>query len=202
MLRPYRITLVLCSGHLLCACGTIGSSDLSARRDELNPTRPVAEASRSDVRQVSAVITSYGIYDGGVEVSRANPNVPSGRTTATHGKYLVEQTSAVPLKLGTHFGFCYTVSGLSPGVPGVIAMVSKDVRAVFEMLVEFPPQAPPNGKSSSGYKSRASYPVINGQVKQCHGLDFGEPWQLVAGVYRFTLLFDSQPIASQAFVAR
>lgn len=144
----------------------------------IQPSRPIA------------TITEAGLYVIGGEAPIPMPEGPSGQSRLTSTAQLVSTTTEVPLKLNTRFGFCFTISGISPDGPAELTKV-----------VSHPPIRRADGTIKSSYTARRPIQVVNGRVSACEGYGFDHDYELVPGVWKFALLYDGQELVTQQFTA-
>jgi hypothetical protein len=140
---------------------------------------------------LAARVTEFGLYSQGIETVRPEPTAPSGQARRSSGFRLLQTTRTVPLTLGTRFGFCYEVSGLSPGS-------RPDVR----VDTEHPTFARPGQPPVANHTVRRMLVARGGVIDDCGGYGFDHLYELVPGVWRFTVRVAGIPVLTQEFVAQ
>jgi len=150
----------------------------------------LAACSTKPTQAPSGQVTEFGIYSRGTEIIRDDSSSPSGHFRASSNFRLLQQTAAVPLKLGTKFGFCFQVDGLP-----------QDGAVVLTEEVIHPPITKPNGATVMSFSSPRRLVVVNGRGGSCGGYSFDHDFELVPGTWRFTVLLGQQKLLSQEFSA-
>ena len=150
----------------------------------------LAGCSTTPYAPLAARVTEYGIYERGAESVYKDVSAPSGQSREYVGFRLKSTTRAVPLRLGTSFGFCYEVSGLALGArPKVI------------VDAEHPAFARPGQAPTKKHQFSRSTTPAGGVLRDCTGYGFDHEFELIPGEWRFTVVVDGTPVLTQFFVA-
>jgi len=131
-------------------------------------------------------ITEYGIYKAEVLKSEASPSVAA--TYQTLGSVtLIEQTDKIPAKLGTRFGFRYTINGYPNGekVDITLKMISPVIKRPNDNR-EFSLQEVVLENETIGVNTYSDYV-------------FEEPWEMVPGEWRLQLFHNGKKLAEKTF---
>ena len=135
----------------------------------------------------AAEIIEYGIYSGGHERSVADTNAPTGRLLLGGPVKLEKQTSRIPARLKSKFGFRFVVHGEPSGA---------GVRLHFRYLFpEMKDQASGTEMKSYDVSAVAKLEDKNPQMLW----DFGEPYELVTGEWTFQVLRGEEIILEKKF---
>src|SRR5262245_42656615 len=82
-------------------------------------------AAQQKVSVTGAVVTEAGIYTARVVKTSAEPGVTSGTNEWLDSFTLFQATTNIPARLGTRFGFRYTIRGTPSNAPIVLTMVGE-----------------------------------------------------------------------------
>ena len=122
--------------------------------------------SQDTVSVIGAAVTEVGIYSARVVVKSAAPGVASGTNEWLDSFTLVQATTNVPARIGTRFGFRYTIRGTPSNAPIVLKMVG-----------EHPPyKNPQTGKT----QTRDEY-----ELQSWIGQTYTSPMRVVKRVVKF-----------------
>ena len=133
------------------------------------------------------VITDAGLYERTVKSRVVDPNSPSGGRSIVESKF-VRPTTTFPARLGTTFGFVYTLVGEPAGAETVLKIVS-----------HFPP---PGVRNSTTNQMQLSYEQSAPRqigVENYTGWTFTEPRDLIAGTWTIELWYGGRKMAEQQF---
>ena len=137
------------------------------------------------VSVTGASVTEVGIYTARVIKKFDVPGVTSGTNEGLDSFSLARATTNIPARIGTRFGFRYTIHGTPSNAPIVLKMVG-----------EHPPfKDPKTGKS----QSRDEYELQSwiGQTYASYSLD--EEWELVPGKWKFEVWHKDKKLCEQSF---
>lgn len=133
----------------------------------------------------AAEILEYGIYSGGHQQSVVDTNAPTGQLLLGGPVKLEKQTTRIPARLKSKFGFRYVLHGEPGGPP---------VRLHFRYL--FPLMKDQDGKEIRSYDTTA---VAKLEDKPHMLWDFTEPYELVTGQWTFQVLRGEEIILEKKF---
>lgn len=153
----------------------------------LSALHSAAEANAIPVGKVLA----FGIYSLENEVSRVEPNSPSGRARNVSATVLVKKTEDIPLQLGTKFGFCFSLDAV--GTNGTIEL---------KQHVTHPEMTRSDGSKISSYTMPAFVKVTGGHGEGCIGYGLNYPFEVVPGNWKFELSLGDNLILQQGFVVK
>ena len=137
---------------------------------------------------LSVRVTEFGIYARGTEVVHLDAAAPSGQSRGTSGFRLMASTESIPASMGTSFGFCYEVAGIRrESTPDIV------------IQVEHPKIVRPDGTERTHYEDRPYAPVSAPTFTDCKGYAFDHQFELVPGIWRFTVLVNGSPKITQEF---
>ncbi len=134
----------------------------------------------------SVDVTDYGIYTATRHLDQASGQ-GIGHSVETEER-LAAMTRTVPMQLGVHFGFHYTVVGAPAGA-----------MAPLRMVTYFPPPGLRNPK--------APQPILRHEytrntaigLSQFHDYSFDDPWELVPGTWTMEIWYGDRKLLSQSF---
>ncbi len=134
-----------------------------------------------------AEILEYGIYSGGHENSVVAPSAPTGRLLLGGPVTLEKQTSVVPARLKTKFGFRFVVHGKSDDAP-------VPVRFVY-LFPEI------NDKASGAKIRRFEISAFAKPEDKSSKMlwDFTEPYELAPGEWIFQVFRGEDKILEKTF---
>lgn len=133
-------------------------------------------------------VTEYGLYLRGTERVYSDPEAPSGQSRALTGRRHLVTTRQIPLQRGVSFGFCYEVSGFAPGVaPKVVVETTH------------PPFGRPGQAPAAGHSTRRAPTPKGGAIADCVGYGFDHDFELVPGLWQFTVKVDDVALLKQEF---
>jgi hypothetical protein len=141
---------------------------------------------QDEVSVTGADITEVGIYTARVVKTYEVPSVAGGTNHWLDSFTLVQATTNVPARLGTRFGFRYTIRGTPSNAPIVLMMVG-----------EHPPyKNPRTGKTGTrdGYELESWI----GQTYTSYSLD--EEWELIPGKFKFEVWHKGKKLCEQSFM--
>ena len=134
----------------------------------------------------SAKIVDFGIYAGGLtEIASDAPRTTTGRITQHRDSILWEETTRVPARLGTIFGFKYILEGGFREQP-------LPLRYVWTT-----PGITPPGKKAQ-FQEEFEWGCTPGS-QGGHLLRFEEQWELVPGAWTLSVLHGDRVLAQKAF---
>jgi hypothetical protein len=137
------------------------------------------------------VVNSVNVTDYGIYTATRHEDQPSGQGIGhaiETDERLAAMTRTVPMQLGVHFGFHFTMVGAPAG-----AMVP------LRMVTYFP---------SPGLRNpQASQPILRHEYTrntaigqpQYHDYSFDSPWELVPGTWTMEIWYGDRKLVSQSF---
>lgn len=132
-----------------------------------------------------ADVTEVGIYSADVVKTLVVPGVVGGTNEGLNSFTLVEATTNIPARIGTRFGFRYTIRGTPSNAPIVLTMIG-----------EHPPyKDPATGKT----QTRDEYELQSWIGQTYTSYSFDEEWELVTGKFRFEVWHEGKKLCEQAF---
>lgn len=137
------------------------------------------------VSVTGASVTEVGIYTARVIKKFDVPGVPGGANEGLDSFSLAQATTNVPARIGTRFGFRYTIHGTPSNAPIVLTMVG-----------EHPPfKDPKTGKTQT--KDVYELQSWIGQTYTSYSLD--EEWELIPGKWKFEVWCKGKKLCEQPF---
>ena len=138
------------------------------------------------VSVTGAHVTEAGIYRARVVTKSAVPGVAGGTNEWLDSFMLVQATTNVPARVGTRFGFRYTIHGTPSNAPIVLKMVG-----------EHPPyKNPKTGKT----ETRDEYELQSWAGQTYTSYLFEEDWELIPGTFRFEVWHRDKKLCEQSFM--
>jgi len=138
------------------------------------------------VSVTGAHVTEVGIYRARVVTKSAVPGVAGGTNEWLDSFALAQATTNVPARVGTRFGFRYTIHGTPSNAP-----------IVLKMIGEHPPyKNPKTGKT----ETRDEYELQSwaGQTYTSYLLE--EEWELISGTFKFEVWHRGKKLCEQSFM--
>jgi tetratricopeptide (TPR) repeat protein len=149
-------------------------------------TQGLRAVAQDAVSVTGAEVTEVGIYKASVIKTFAVPGVAGGTNEGLDSFTLVEATTNVPARIGTRFGFRYTIHGTPSNAPIDLTMVG-----------EHPPyRNPKTGKT----QARDVYGLQSWIGQTYASYLFGEEWELIPGKFRFEVWHKGKKLCEQSFV--
>lgn len=147
-------------------------------------------AHADDVEEVKGAIVEYGTYKlehvSDVEIVL---NAPTEFVATYEDGDLLEVTSLVPMQRDMTFGFCYVLYGL------------KDKREIdIDWHVQHPELNVPTKGRQVEYGYQKTLEVEDGMAYYCPMYTLEESWELVEGMWRFSVSVDSSELISKSFI--
>jgi len=144
-------------------------------------------ASAQDTVSVTgATVTEVGIYTARVVKTFNVPDVVGGTNQGLESFTLVQATSNVTARVGTRFGFRFTIHGEPSNAPIVLTMVG-----------EHPPlKDPATGKA----QTRDEYQLESWIGQTCTSYSFDHEWELIPGKWKFEVWHRGKKLCEQAFM--
>jgi hypothetical protein len=133
------------------------------------------------------VIADPGLYERTVKSRIVDPNSPSGSRAIVESK-LVTSTTTIPARLGTTFGFSYTLVGQPAGAETTLKIVS-----------HFPSPGVHNSTTNQmqlSYEQSVSREI---GAENYTGWTFTELSDLIAGTWTIEIWYDGRKMAEQKF---
>jgi len=152
------------------------SSDARAQSSKIAPT---AKVEQIDVRD-------YGIYTADKTASATN-DMGLAHNTVNNIQYIAS-TSTIPAKIGTKFGFRYTISG-----------TPYDGRVSIKQVTIYPPAGVTNPKTGLLFTNSFSTVYRVGMPPIFAGYDIDAPWEQVPGIWTIQLWIGDRKFAEQSF---
>jgi hypothetical protein len=142
-------------------------------------------AAQDSVSVTGANVTEAGIYSARVVKKTAEPGVASGTNEWLESFTLVRAATNVPARIGTRFGFRYTIRGTPSNAPIVLTMVG-----------EHPPyKNPKTGKT----QTRDEYELQSWIGQTYTSYSFEEEWELIPGKFTFEVWHKGKKLCEQSF---
>jgi len=133
-----------------------------------------------------ADVTEVGIYTADVVKRFAVPGVAGGTNEWLDSFKLVQATTNVPARIGTRFGFRYTIRGTPSNAPILLTMAG-----------EHPPyKNPETGKSE--IKDQYELQSSIGQTYTSYSFD--HEWELIPGKFKFEVWHKGKKLCEQSFM--
>jgi hypothetical protein len=140
---------------------------------------------QDSVSVARADVTEAGIYSARVVKKTAEPGVASGTNEWLETFTLVQATTNIPARIGTRFGFRYTIRGTPSNAPIVLTMVG-----------EHPPyKNPKTGKT----QTRDEYELRSWVGQTYTSYLFEEEWELIPGKFKFEVWHKGKKLSEQSF---
>jgi hypothetical protein len=138
------------------------------------------------VAVTGAKVTEAGIYTARVIKTFDIPGVTGGTNEGLDSFTLVQATTNVPARIGTRFGFRYTIHGTPSNAPIVLKMVAEHPHY----------KDPKTGK----IQTRDEYELQSwiGQTYTSYSLD--EEWELIPGKFKFEVWHKNKKLCEQSFL--
>jgi hypothetical protein len=135
-------------------------------------------------------VLEYGIY--GVESEQnqvRNLSTPTGYSRHGGDVRLKYQTNQIPKQLDRLFGFRFRILGLQKNL----------TQLQLNLVVSHPEMIRPNGTRANGYGYPVSLGVKDGVLENQSGYRFDQPFEMVAGEWRFEYWLNGKKIIGQTF---
>jgi len=142
--------------------------------------------SETKISVIGAEVTEAGIYSAQVVKEFSTPGVVGGTNQGLDAFTLVQATTNIPARVGTRFGFRYTIHGTHSNVPIVLTMVAENP----------PLKDPKSGKT----QSRDEYELHSWIGRTYTSYSFDEEWELIPGKWRFEVWHKGQKLCEQCFL--
>ncbi|MBI5772403.1 MAG: DUF3859 domain-containing protein [Verrucomicrobia bacterium] len=140
---------------------------------------------QDSVSVTGADVTEVGLYSARVVKKTAEPGVATGTNEWLETFTLVQATTNVPARIGTRFGFRYTIHGTPSNAPVVLKMVG-----------EHPPyKNPKTGKT----ETRDEYELQSWAGQTYTSYMFEEEWELIPGKFKFEIWHKGKKLCEQSF---
>ncbi len=133
-------------------------------------------------------ILNHGIYQSGMSKRITADEMASGGVRIIENTTLVEQTSRIPAKIGTRFGFKYIIEGKN--IPNRI-----DIVAVWT----FPPPGLQNPKTNRTDRENKFAATVNTNEELYMEYGFDHSWELIPGKWKFQVKHKGNVLATQTF---
>lgn len=149
-----------------------------------------ASCDTKDLRPRQAIVTGadvteVGIYSADVVRTFVVPGVAAGTNEGLDSFTLVEATTNIPARIGTRFGFRYTIRGTPSNAPIVLTMVG-----------EHPPYKNP---TSTKTQTRDEYELQSWIGQTYTSYSFDEEWELIPGKFKFEVWHEGKKLCEQSF---
>ena len=132
-------------------------------------------------------IIDYGIYSLKKEKSiKPEGKVATGKVDIVTNIKLIKETTDIPGKLDTNFGFRFIVKGGEKG---------KKVKLLYKFLT--PPLYNPETKKI--YTEQYYYNYASIGKEWVRGYSFKHPWEIVAGKWVFQIYYKNEKLAEKVF---
>jgi hypothetical protein len=142
-------------------------------------------AAQNKVSVTGASVTEVGIYTAQVIKKIDAPGVTGGSNEGLDSFSLIQGTTNIPARIGTRFGFRYTIHGAPSNAPIVLTMIA-----------EHPPfKEPKTGK----IQTRDEYQLDSWIGQTYTSYSFDEQWELIPGTWRFEVWHKGKKLCEQSF---
>lgn len=132
-----------------------------------------------------ATVTEVGIYTAQVIKTFDVPGVIGGTNQGLNSFTVVQATTNVPTRVGTRFGFRYTIHGTPTNAPVVLTMVG-----------EHPPlKDPKTGKT----QTRDEYELQSWIGQTYTSYSFDNAWEAIPGIWKFEVWHKGKKLCEQSF---
>jgi hypothetical protein len=149
-----------------------------------------ADAETSKIERTAKVeqidVRDYGIYTADKTASATN-DMGLAHNTVNNIQYIAS-TSTIPAKIGTKFGFRYTISG-----------TPYDGRVSIKQVTIYPPAGVTNPKTGLLFTNSFSTVYRVGMPPIFAGYDIDAPWEQVPGIWTIQLWIGERKFAEQSF---
>ena len=137
----------------------------------------------------SAEILEFGYYEVLKEGSRyADPSATSGVIQTGATVKLLQQTNIIPIEPGRLFGFRFRLKGFGD---------KEDIE--IREVVTHPRMTPPELKASTGFETRLSLVMKQGEFSDYAGYSFTHDYEMVEGEWRFEFWYADKKLLEQKF---
>jgi hypothetical protein len=134
---------------------------------------------------MGADVTEVGIYSARVIKAYEVAGVVGGTNQGLDSFTLVQATTNIPARLGTRFGFHYTIRGTPSNAPILLTMVG-----------EHPPLTnPKTGRT----QARDEYELQSWIGQTYTSFLFEEQWELIPGEWKFEVWHEGKKLCNQSF---
>ena len=133
----------------------------------------------------SATVTEVGIYAAQVIKTFDVPGVIGGTNQGLDSFTLVQATTNIPARVGTRFGFRYTIHGTPTNAPVVLTMVGKH-----------PPLKDPKTEKT---QTRDEYELQSWIGQTYTSYSFDNAWEAVPGIWEFEVWHKGKKLCEQSF---
>lgn len=140
---------------------------------------------------ISGRIDDYGVStDLTAPVQIGNPELPGGVETFVERSVINQTTDEIEARLGTSFGYHFTISGLKPGA-----------EYVFEKAVSYPAMTLPDGTVSRGYSRELPSTIArsDGTVGSWQGYGLDCDYELLPGPWTIEIKYQGRTLTSKTF---
>jgi len=137
------------------------------------------------VSVTGAKVTEVGIYTARVIKTFDVSSVVGGTNQGLDSFTLVQATTNVPARVGTRFGFRFTIHGTPSNAPIVLTMVGKHP----------PLKNPKTGKT----QTRDAYELQSWIGQTYTSYSFDEEWELIPGKWKFEVWHKAKKLCEQSF---
>ena len=147
-----------------------------------------AVASNSAAAAPSAEILEFGYYTVQKEGEHyADANAPSGVVQAGPIVKLVQQTNVIPIAPGRLFGFRFRLKEFT----------DNDIE--LRQVVTHPRMTRPDQKTSTGFETRLSLSLKDGELSDYAGYRLNQDYEMVEGEWRFEFWHANKKLLEQKF---
>lgn len=150
-----------------------------------------ASAPGTQTSRVQGTVEEFGVIASETQpTARANPETPQGHEIYIEQPSITRQTKVIEARVGTTFGFRFTVSGLEPGT-----------NVTLRKVVKYPPMRLPDGTTSQGYTTNIGPTPVDGEgrIGFVEGYTLESEYELVTGRWTMEIWYGSQKLVSQDF---
>lgn len=136
----------------------------------------------------SAEILEFGYYEVQKEGQYyADGNIPSGVAQTGPTVKLVQQTQVIPIAAGRLFGFRFRLKGFT----------ENDIE--IRQVVSHPRMTRPDQKTSTGFETRLSLSLKDGELSDYAGYRLNQDYEMVEGDWRFEFWHANKKLLEQKF---
>src|SRR5437667_8324596 len=137
------------------------------------------------VSVTGATVMEVGIYTARVIKTFEVPGVAGGTNQGLDSFTLVQATTNVPARIGTRFGFRYTIHGTPSNAPIVLTMIG-----------EHPPlKDPKTGKT----QTKDEYELQSWIGQTYTSYSFDNEWEAIPGRWKFEVWHKRKKLCEQSF---
>jgi hypothetical protein len=146
-------------------------------------------AQTTDVTVYGVTFTDPGIYSAVTTKKVPAPGTAAGTTNQLDNLSLVSRTETIPARIGTRFGFYYTVTGVPAGT---------QIQIKFATRPPSPGLKNPNTGETTYIDESTTYVTLGGSGNY-HGWTFDYDYELLPGRWTFEIWYGDRKLGEQSF---